>query len=574
MTRLALAAVLTLTLALAPVAQADTIDIPSAAHMKIVGTGPDFGVDAAGVGDVNGDGIPDVAVVARNDAVYVVFGRRTPATLNAGSLGNAGFKVTGPVASVARAGDVNGDHLADILVTNPSEDFTGRIDSGAAYVIFGKATTASVDLAALGGNGFQIGGPVPLQPNQLAGPVVSVDGAGDVNGDGRDDIIVGFAQTRCFSLIQTCEDLSGSAYVVYGKATSTAVDTADLGSAGFSVTGGNAGAAVAGLGDFNGDGIPDLAVSSRYNNAGWVVFGRRPAADVNLADLGAGGFRMTDSTTLDIGSGTQVAVGSVAYSLAGAGDVNGDGRRDLLVGSGPSTLGSPVVDLSFLPQRAAVIFGGTSTAAVDLAGLGSRGFKMVGGTTLGAAAAGGDTQGDGRSDLLLSGGTRIGDTLPPDLGVVDVFGRSSTADVDVTNLGSQGSYLTGAFESPDSARSFDGAGDMTGDGIADVVIGAATRSATNGRAYVVSLLPTAFRRLDELRFHVANFGLPVALRDRLFRRLDRIRFAYASGNQVGACRRLERLVGFAQRLNGGKLTGAQAFTIVAGASKVEDAAGC
>jgi hypothetical protein len=82
------------------------------------------------------------------------------------------------------------------------------------------------------------------------------------------------------------------------------------------------------------------------------------------------------------------------------------------------------------------------------------------------------------------------------------------------------------------------------------------------------------RRIGELRFQIASFGLPGNLRDRFFRRLDRISFVYASGNQAGACARLDRLVGFAQRLNGTKLTGPQAFTIVAGAAKIEDAAGC
>jgi FG-GAP-like repeat len=571
-TRLALAAVLTL--ALAPLAHADTIDIPSAAHLTIVGENPELGTDAAGLGDVNGDGIPDVAVADLDHAVYVVFGRRTPTTVNLASLGSRGFKITGAVDSVAGAGDVNHDGLADVLVASPFEDFSGRTDSGAAYVIFGKATTGTVDLAALGTAGFRIGGPVPLVQNQLLSPVMSVDGIGDVNGDSRADVIVGFAQTQCISFIQTCGDLSGSAYVVYGKASSAAVDTAALGSAGFSITGGNAGAAVAGLGDFNGDGIRDVAVSSRYDNAGWVVFGRRPAANVDLANLGTGGFQMTDSTTADIGGGSQVAVGSVAYSLAGAGDVNADHRPDLLVGSGPSFLGSPVVQLTNVPQRAAVIFGGTSTAAVDIASLGSRGFKMIGGTTLGAAAAGGDTQGDGRADLLLSGGKRRSDTEPPDLGVVDVFGRSSTSDVDVTDLGSQGAYLNGAFASPDSQRSFDGAGDMTGDGIADVVIGARSDGAAAGRAYVVSLKPTALRRLDELRFYIASFGLPTRLRDRFFRKLDRIRFVYAYGDQPAACRRLDRVIALAHRLNGNRLTGAQAFTIVAGAGRVKNAAGC
>jgi hypothetical protein len=129
-------------------------------------------------------------------------------------------------------------------------------------------------------------------------------------------------------------------------------------------------------------------------------------------------------------------------------------------------------------------------------------------------------------------------------------------------------YLTGATA---TRRGFGSAGDISGDGVADVVV---SSGGSAGHAYVVSLKPSALRRLDELRFTIASFGLPTELRDRFFRRLDAIRTAYLGGHHPATCRRIERLIGFAHRLNGSKLTGAQAFTIVAGAGRLRNAAGC
>jgi hypothetical protein len=190
-----------------------------------------FGSAVSGAGDVNGDGFADLIIGAPNHsdsdeymgASYVVFGRGTfgPA-LDAGTLGGAnGFKVSGErpydysAAAVSGAGDLNGDGFSDLLIGAPNANAHGDY-SGAAYVVFGKASGLSADfsLSSLNGtNGFQISG---AHAGDYAGSAVR--GAGDINGDGVDDLIVGAPSAS------PSGDYSGASYVVFGRGPSTPPD--------------------------------------------------------------------------------------------------------------------------------------------------------------------------------------------------------------------------------------------------------------------------------------------------------------------------------------------------------------
>ncbi|MEW6583307.1 MAG: integrin alpha, partial [Actinomycetota bacterium] len=116
--------------------------------------------------------------------------------------------------SVAAAGDVNGDGLSDILVGAPDADPGGRVGAGAAHVVFGRSTLSGGALGAAG-QGFRIDGAGGADEGGAASDDsfgAAVAGAGDVNGDGRDDVIVGDPRAD-----SNGRSGSGSAYVVFGR---------------------------------------------------------------------------------------------------------------------------------------------------------------------------------------------------------------------------------------------------------------------------------------------------------------------------------------------------------------------
>jgi hypothetical protein len=435
--------------------------------------GDDTGWSVSGAGDINGDGFDDIIIGAPYSDVggtnagsaYVIYGHAGGSVaLDLANLSAAqGFVIDGSNLaglSVSGAGDVNGDGFDDLIVATYARSQLGGYGLATAYVVFGKVAHAGpVDLGHLAASdGFSIGGAV--ESSYYQGYAMSVSSAGDVNGDGFDDVIVG---------ARYAHGNTGAAYVVFGHASGN-IDLNNLtATQGFAILGINprdeAGTRVSGIGDINGDGFDDVIVGapgadSGGSNAGaaYVIFGK------------AGGFGTVDLANLAEPTGFVIKGGaiydSVGISVSGAGDVNGDGFDDFIVGAPFGNTG-----------HAYVIFGkAAGFGTVDLANLGAGGFAIEGvgnGGELGFSVAGaGDVNHDGFDDVIVSAHTS--DTGGQDAGgAYVIFGKASGFDtIHIANLPSTAGFFVQGGPGTLLGFSVAGAGDFDHDGFADLVLGA------------------------------------------------------------------------------------------------------
>ncbi|MEO1094999.1 MAG: hypothetical protein AAFX01_08865 [Cyanobacteria bacterium J06638_28] len=461
-----------------------------------------FGASLSVAGDINGDGFDDLIVGAFGadpngntsaGASYVVFGsdQGFSASLELAALdGSNGFVLNGidvfdtSGRSVSGAGDINGDGLDDLIIGAPGADPNGNTDAGASYVVFGsdQGFASSLELSSLdGSNGFVMNGIDGDETNNNTrgdSSGISVSGAGDVNGDGFDDLIIG-----AFAADQNGSDYAGESYVVFGSdqgfAPSLELSSLD-GSNGFVVPGINVfdgvGFFVSDAGDVNGDGLDDIIISGDAPDSSYVVFGSTQGfgASIDLSSLdGSNGFAV--DTPL-----------SLRNSVSGAGDINGDGFDDLIIGSYRSNNNGVVSGSSY------VVFGSDQGFAptLDLASLdGSNGFRLDGAAydfSGRSVSHAGDFNGDGMDDLIIGGVGSIGGSPDsPGISGSSVYlllgsdqGFAPTLDLSTLD-GSNGFRLDDPGTDLEGF-SVSGGGDLNGDGFDDLIIGSA-----ENKTYVV-----------------------------------------------------------------------------------------
>jgi hypothetical protein len=268
--------------------------------------------------------------------------------------GTNGFRIDGETAdsdtafSIHTAGDINGDGIDDIII---GARLTGGAAGGATYVVFGTEApfSAAMSLSGLNGsNGFQITG----ASGDWSGSAVS--SAGDVNGDGYDDLLIGGYNS------DRGEVNGGVSYVVFGKAGGfgTELMLADMDAAdGFRIDGAIAeekiGTSVSSAGDINGDGYDDLFVGAGVNGKSYIIFG--------------GNFGTSTSHEGTAAADSLSGSAAAEQFIGGAGDdeLSGGGGADVFYGAA----GDDIITVSDLNFQRVDGGNGNDTLALDGSGM-------------------------------------------------------------------------------------------------------------------------------------------------------------------------------------------------------------
>lgn len=424
-------------------ATASAVSLESLASRGIVfegiAVGDEAGFSVASAGDFNGDDFDDLLIGApgadplgRADAgeAYLIFGSiALPQVIDLANVGTPavpGIRIVGRTEgdragfSVSFAGDMNGDGRTDVAVGAPQADFNGTSQGGEVYLLYGSATlTGTVDPGVT-----PVAGAIleSHEIDRLAGSSVST--AGDFNGDGFDDLVIGGPGAEG-------SGLKGKVYLVCGCQFLT--NPVNLDNVGAGVTGVTyigavndfAGRVAAYAGDINRDGLDEVLVGAPNAGSGRAYL------------LGGQGFVASPASLEGIAAAADGIIfeGISPEDHAGlavftAGDVTGDGLDDLLIGA-PEVDVSPEVNagaaylvhgttassLPATPLSLATVGGSLAGRAWRGQGSGHRAGEAVGGR--------GDFNSDGFEDYVI-GASAADFGRGPQGGAYVIFGSNSS----------------------------------------------------------------------------------------------------------------------------------------------------
>ncbi len=430
-----------------------------------VDDGDEFGTSVAGVGDLDGDGVDDVVVGAESDddggtdrgAVRILF-------LNADGTVKAVQKISDTQGglsatldnadyfglSVAGIGDLDGDGIGDIVVGADFDD-DGGTNHGAVYILFLNSDgTVKAEQKI---SDTQGGLTTALGDTDRFG--YSVDAIGDLDGDGSNDVVVG-----AYGDDDGGAD-RGAVYVLFlnsdgrVKAEQKISDTQG-GLVASLVNGDTFGSDVAGIGDINGDGIEDIAVGARYDADGGTDRGAVYILFLNSDGTVKGEQKISDTQgglVATLSDGDKFGV-----SVAGLGDIDGDGVGDLVIGADGASNGRGAVHIVFLQANGTVkadqeissVTGGLSATldSGDQFGLSAAGLGDLDGDGVVAAIVGAISDDDGGTDRGAVYILELAAPTPPAPVVLDNIQKGTAV------LGNGSSSIAATIAAVDTSKAF------------------------------------------------------------------------------------------------------------------------